>query len=209
MGACLYSYHMAVKLKQEKPFPSATITATACHYPQDIEFRFFMNMSGAFINLIYFTLFRWLKLLKKETGFPYSTEQWLHPWAHLSVLGLYFAVATIDGQGTTSIHGPGAVFFFVSLFIVLGAVTMVLREMKAWCSTVITSLSSSIKTGIFLYLVGVAIYCGVGVAREHEEDHDDPYLVIIEWNLALGGLIWLFFFALDWKNIQVTLKGDF
>lgn len=127
IGACLYSYHMAVKQKQEKPFPSATITATACHYPQDIEFRFFMMAAGGFINLVYFIIFKWLKLLKRETGFPYSTEGWLYYLAQVSVLGFYCAVATIDGRGTTKIHGPGAVFFFIVLLIIVGAVTIVLR----------------------------------------------------------------------------------
>ena len=69
--ACLYSEHMAVKQKQEKPFPAATITATACHYPQDIEFRFVLLAAGSSINLIYFTIFKWIQLLKKETDFPY------------------------------------------------------------------------------------------------------------------------------------------
>lgn len=65
VGTCLYSYHMAVSQKQEKPFPAATITATACHYPQDETFRFFMLSAGGFINLIYFTVFRWLRLVKR------------------------------------------------------------------------------------------------------------------------------------------------
>jgi len=29
----LYCYYLAVKLKQEKPFPAATIKLVACHYP--------------------------------------------------------------------------------------------------------------------------------------------------------------------------------
>lgn len=60
--ACLYSYHMAVSAKQEKPFPHATITNTACHYPQDIVFRWLMLPAGSFIVLLYFVVFRWLTL---------------------------------------------------------------------------------------------------------------------------------------------------
>lgn len=125
------------------------------------------------------------------------------------MIGFYCAIATIDGKGTTSIHGPGAVFFFVFLFIVLGAVTTVLGEMKKWCSTVISSRSNLIKHVLFAYLIGVTIYCLVGLALEKEEtNHDDPYLVIIEWNLTLTGLVWLFFFVMDWGNISVVLRGD-
>jgi len=32
--------------------------------------------------------------------------------------------------------------------------------------------------------------------------------VTIEWNLTIGGLIWLLTFALDWKDIFLTFKGD-
>lgn len=41
-----YTYHMAVSHGQEKPFPSATVTSTACHYPQDIVFRYKMCYKG-------------------------------------------------------------------------------------------------------------------------------------------------------------------
>jgi hypothetical protein len=65
VGACLYSYYMSVAQKQEKPFPNATITATACHYPQDIEFRYFMLSAGSFISFTYFVLYHYIKLLIK------------------------------------------------------------------------------------------------------------------------------------------------
>ena len=61
---------MAVKQKQEKPFPHATITATACHYPQDIEFRFVLLLAGSFLNIVYFVVFKWTKIMIKDTGFP-------------------------------------------------------------------------------------------------------------------------------------------
>ena len=118
---------MAVKQKQEKPFPHATITATACHYPQDIEFRFFFLGAGSFINIIYFVIFRWTKLLIKESQFPFTIEEWVFPVAQASIIGFYCAIATIDGKGTTPIHGPGAVIFFIILFICVGYITFVLR----------------------------------------------------------------------------------
>ena len=31
-----YTYYMAVSQGQEPPYPHATVTSTACHYPQDI-----------------------------------------------------------------------------------------------------------------------------------------------------------------------------
>ena len=47
-----YTYHMAVKNKQEPPFPHATVTNTACHYPQAQIFRWTMTSAGAFLTLI-------------------------------------------------------------------------------------------------------------------------------------------------------------
>jgi len=65
---------MAVKQKQEKQFPGTSITATACHYPQDILFRYLMLSAGGFINLIYFTIFRWLLKKKQMIEYPYGVE---------------------------------------------------------------------------------------------------------------------------------------
>lgn len=170
-----------------------------------------MMIAGGFINLVYFIIFKWLKLLKRETEFPFSIEGWLYYLAQVSVIGFYCAVATIDGHGTTKIHGPGAVFFFIVLLIVVGAVTIVLREMKSWCSSVISDRSRLIKTSILIYLIGVLVYCIIGLLLKKEEDlsHDDKYVVIIEWNLALGGLTWLFFFIMDWGNVSLTLQGSY
>lgn len=35
-----YTYYLAVMKGEEKPFPQATVTSVACHYPQDILFRY-------------------------------------------------------------------------------------------------------------------------------------------------------------------------
>ena len=63
----------------------------------------------------------------------------------------------------------------------------------------------------FGYLLGVFIYCIVGIILEKrdEENHDDIYVVILEWNLALGGLSWFITFVFDWDNVFLTLRGDF
>ena len=71
--SCLYSYHKAVKDKDERPFPHATITNTACHYSQDIVFRGLMLPAGSFITLIYFVAYQFLKKEKKRINFPFST----------------------------------------------------------------------------------------------------------------------------------------
>jgi len=49
------------------------------------------------------------------------------PLAQASVIGFYFAIATIDEGGVTPIHAPGAGFFFCLLFLVVAVVTYLLR----------------------------------------------------------------------------------
>jgi hypothetical protein len=55
-----YCYYKAVSQGQEKPFPHATITQTACHYPQDIAFRYFMLIASSILALIFFMMFKWV-----------------------------------------------------------------------------------------------------------------------------------------------------
>ena len=207
--SCLYSYHMAVQQKQERPFPHATITATACHYPQDIEFRFFLMIAGSFLNVIYFVIFKWTYKLIKETGFPYKMEKWLFPVAQVSVLGLYFATATIDGAGTTAIHGPGAVIYFIVLFICVGYITFILHQVRWWYTPSISIFSMTIKMILFIFILVTAIYCMYLAFTEPSKNDDDPSGVIIEWVLALGSMTWLLTFVLDFKDIFITLRGDF
>jgi hypothetical protein len=56
----VYSYYMAVHHHQEKPYPWATVTMTACHYPQDIFFRFAMIICSSILSLTFYIVFRWL-----------------------------------------------------------------------------------------------------------------------------------------------------
>jgi hypothetical protein len=57
----IYSYYMAVHHHQEKPYPFATVTMTACHYPQDIEFRLAMIICSSILSLTFYIVFRWLE----------------------------------------------------------------------------------------------------------------------------------------------------
>lgn len=62
----LYTYYMAVSRHEEKPFPAATITSTACYYPQDIVFRYTMLIASSILALIFFLVFRWMALVAKQ-----------------------------------------------------------------------------------------------------------------------------------------------
>lgn len=53
-----YTYYMAVSHGQEPPFPHATVTNTACHYPQATVFRWTMTSAAGFLALIFHVVFR-------------------------------------------------------------------------------------------------------------------------------------------------------
>lgn len=55
-----YTYYMAVKTGEQKPYPHSTITNTACFFPQDIAFRGINLPAGSFISLIYFAVYKWI-----------------------------------------------------------------------------------------------------------------------------------------------------
>ena len=169
-----------------------------------------MLPAGSFIVLIYFVAFEYLKKEKKRIDFPFGTEQWLKKWSLISVVGFYCAIGTIDGAGYPDIHSIGAIFFFIVLFITAGTITIVMREMHRWDTTSFSSKSILIKIIIVGYITGVAVYCAIGaIASGTPANDDDIHVVIIEWNLTLGGLVWLLTFVLDWKDIFITLRGDF
>jgi hypothetical protein len=64
IGICCYSYYLS-QYGDEYPFPRATISGTASHYPQDIPFRLIMMTGGSYLHLTYFILNLWLGHLKK------------------------------------------------------------------------------------------------------------------------------------------------
>lgn len=95
------------------------------------------------------------------------------------MIGFYCAIGTIDSAGYPSIHGIGAVFFFIILYVTAGAITIVMRELHNWDPTVLSRKSVIIKTIIVGYITALAAYCGIGALLENEENDDDIYLVII------------------------------
>jgi len=50
------------------------------------------------------------------------------------------------------------------------------------------------------------VYCLVGLITDPK--HNNEYVVILEWNLVIWGLIWLLTFTVDWASVFLTLKGD-
>jgi hypothetical protein len=112
-----YCYYMAVKQHQEKPFPSATITQTACHYSQNIACRFFMVIGSSILCLIYYLVFRWVEDAQRKAGFPKKISNTLYWVAQFSILLYAITLGTIDDKGTGPLHSPCAVIFFLILIV--------------------------------------------------------------------------------------------
>ena len=206
----LFSYFMATKYKEARGYPHTTITNMSRFYPQDIVFRFFMLPAGGFINLIYMVLFAWMKKAQKDTGYTGNTGHWLLPLGHMSVIGYLLAIGTIDAGPLPFIHITGALEFFLTLFSITISQSLTLMDMHSWCSSVIRTCSLRIKMGIAIYLLFIFVYALVGALREYEvpANDDDKYMVIFEWNLIMGCLVWLSTFVKDWQGIYITLKVD-
>jgi hypothetical protein len=84
-----------------------------------------------------------------------------------------------------------------------------MREIRSWASNSVNRTSLLVKLAFAGYLLGAVVYFLIGLLSEgNDENKDDKYVVIIEWNLALGGMLWLLTFVLDWGNVYVTLKGN-
>lgn len=178
MFAPLYTYHMAVKNHQEPPYPHATITSTACHYPQDIIFRFIMLISSSFLALSFFISFRWAQWQANRIGF-HQLPKWLFYLAQFSIICYGITIGTIDQKGIGKLHGPCAVTFFVIWFISLLNLTFYMIKMRQFDTSVIGWWSLFIKTILVFYLIGIWVYCLVNMALQQSENHQDIYVVIL------------------------------
>ena len=86
------------------------------------------------------------------------------------MIGFLLAVGTIDIKDTGPLHGPGAVFFFIALYIAVLNYTIEMREMHHWDTTFMSRSSFWIKTILCFYVSGVAIYFFIGLLFESFKD---------------------------------------
>lgn len=158
-----YTYYMAVKHKQEPPFPHATVTNTACHYPQATVFRWTMTSAAGFLVLMFHVVFRFYEKEAKKYQYPGNTYSYMYWPTLLSVIGYMAAISTIDIGGTGTIHGAGAVYFFICLYFLVVNVTIISRNMRRWDSRFMSKCSLLQKIVVATYLSIVWVYCIVGL----------------------------------------------
>lgn len=125
-----YCYYMAVKHKEEKPYPAATITQTACHYPQDIAFRYFMLIASSMLALIFFLIFKWVAEAALQSEYPKRISKPLYYLSEFSILLYGITIGTIDGKSTGPLHSPCAVAFFLVLIIAIVVITLFMTDLR-------------------------------------------------------------------------------
>lgn len=204
---------MAVKNKQEPPFPHATVTNTACHYPQATVFRWTMTSAAGFLTLIFHVVFRWYEKGAKKYEYPGHTYAYMYWPTILSVLGYLAAIGTIDIGGTGNLHSIGAVYFFICLYFLVVNLTIISRTMRRWDTRFMSAFSLVQKIVVAGYLSIIWIYCLVGLVLENlgaegKKNDDDVYIVIVEWNLVYAGLIWVLCFLGDFRGTYLVFADN-
>ena len=204
-----YTYYMAVKHKEEPPFPHATVTNTACHYPQAQVFRWTMTNAGCFLTLIFHVLFRWFEVQARKYNYTGNTYSYMYWPCILSIFGYLAAIGTIDTGGTGTIHTVGAVYFFIMLYFMVVNFTLIARKMRNWDTRIMSRCSLNAKIVVATFLSLVWIYCLVGLVLEAipTANGDDIYIVIVEWNLVYAGLIWVLCFVPDFKHVYIAFNS--
>ena len=92
-----------------------------------------------------------------------------------------------------------------------GTVSIVVSKMRSWNTGALSKEGTMSKVLVMVFISMVVVYCVVGLMLENEDDENDNdiYIVIVEWNLMLGWFVWLLTFVFDWKDVKLTLKGNF
>lgn len=202
---------MAVAQGQEHPFPHATVTATACHYPQAIVFRWTMVPAAGFLVLIFHVIFRFYEKQALKYEYPGTTYSYMYWPTIFSVVGYMAAIATIDTGGTGIVHGVGAAYFFICLYFLVDNLTVISWYMRRWDTKFMTKSSLVQKVVVAAYMNIVWIYCLVRIILSYlnpdKPNDDNIYAVIIEWNLVYGGLVWVLCFLSDFKDIYLVFSS--
>lgn len=208
----MYTYHMAVTKKEQPPFPHATVTNTACHYPQDIFFRLNMTAAGGLLIVLFHSIFKWVQIIANKSNYPGNTYAYMYWPTILGVIGYLIAIGTIDGAGTGDAHTIGAVYFFVMMYFAIANITVVCHKIRQWDTKTMTYCSLFQKVLVASYLSIIWVYCLVGLISQalsgSPTNDDDKYIVIVEWNLVFAGLVWVVCFHGDWKNVSIVLVSN-
>lgn len=174
----LYTYHIAVSKGEQPPFPHATVTSTAEHYPQSIVFRFVMLFCSSVLALTFYCLFRWIQWQAQRVHFP-PPPKYMFYLAQSSILCYGITIGTIDGHGGGKLHGPNAVIFFIVWLVTIVNVTFYIRKLRIWDTSVIGKLSLTLKLVLSVYIALIWVWCLYGLLTTPDNKKSDIYVVIV------------------------------
>lgn len=82
-------------------------------------------------------------------------------------------MGTIDGNWYPDLHTNSAIFFFLTLFIIVITQTLVLRDLYLWDVSVLSRKSYLIKMILAVYVALVWIGSLIGLLLNHSGKNDD------------------------------------
>jgi hypothetical protein len=117
------------------------------------------------------------------------------------------AMSTIDGAWYPDLHTNSAIFFFLTLFMIVITQSIVVRDLYHWDSTVISRKSYLIKMILAGYvgLVWVGTLAGLVLNPSGQNDDENVYIVILEWNSVYVCLFWILSYLPEWSDLRITL----
>ena len=116
-------------------------------------------------------------------------------------------MGTIDGNWYPNLHTNSAVFFFITLFIIVMTQTIVVRDLYLWDASVLSRKSYLLKMVLAIYVAVVWVGSLIGLVLNPSGTNDDSnvYIVILEWNTVYVCLGWILSYYPEWSNIRITL----
>lgn len=146
---------LAVYLGHDKPFPAATISMTAGHYPEYVIFRISMQCSATLIIMTWFLHYFWMRTKVPHAG-RYLPEVFL-VCGTLGAIGLMGASATIDtGVYKNKIHVICAVVFFLMTIwacIYNTLICLVIWRTKGTMSQLNVTLKTIVSFSLFVWMM--------------------------------------------------------
>ena len=164
-----------------------------------------MLISSSVLALSFFVSFRWADFQAKKVGFP-TIPKWQFYLVEFSILCYSITIGTIDEKGIGKLHGPCAVTFFIIWFAVLINFTFYMSKLREYDTTTVNICSLWIKKILVFYLILIWVYCLVNIILEQFDNHQDIYVVIVEWNSVLINLLWLLSSAIDFKHNKLCFR---
>ena len=164
-----------------------------------------MLVCSSVLALLFYVTFRWLTFQANRIGFP-TLPKWHFYLAEFSILCYAITIGTIDGKGIGKLHGPCAVTFFIVWLVTLVNVTLYMIKLRHYDTSVMGWWSLWLKKGLIAYILLVWVYCLVMIGLEQFANHQDIYVVIVEWNSVMINLLWVLSLVPEFRHLVLTLE---